>query len=467
MLRADPVAPDSAPLRRWLSIVGIGEDGIDPLSPVARGLIGDAEIVFGGRRHLALAAPLIRGAARAWPSPFERAADEVLAQRGRQVCVLASGDPFVYGVGAVLTRRIDSTEMVVLPAPSAFSLAAARLGWALPETAQVSLHGRALDLIRPHLQPGMRVLALTSGRDDPKELARLLNEAGFGASCFTVLEALGGVRERVRNTTAEKFDLRDIDALNVVALEVKAGPGARVIARAAGLPDALFEHDGQITKREIRAVTLSSLAPRRGELLWEIGAGSGSVAIEWMLADPSLRAIAIERRPDRAARVRRNAAAFGVPGLEVIEAEAPALLGGLPEPDAIFIGGGAGHHRMLDAAASMLRAGGRLVVNAVTLETEGLLLSRHASLGGELARIAITRAAPIGRDIKRGTSADTGRPGCEEESGVGVGEKGEYRASRRAPQPSRLSWDGIEMARLEPIGWRPAMPVTQWTWIKP
>jgi precorrin-6Y C5,15-methyltransferase (decarboxylating) len=415
MSRVDPVPPESAASRRWLSIVGIGEDGIDALSPVARGLVGDAEIVFGGKRHLALAAPLIRGTARPWPSPFERAVDEVLAQRDRQVCVLGSGDPFVYGVGTVLARQIDPAETLVVPAPSAFSLAAARLGWALPETAQVSLHGRALDLVRPHLQPGMRVLALTSGGDGPAELARLLADTGFGASPFIVLEALGGIRERIRVTTAAKFDFREVNDLNVVAIEVKAGIGARIIARTAGLPDVLFEHDGQITKRGIRAITLSSLAPRRGELLWDIGAGSGSVAIEWMLADPSLRAIAIERRPDRAARIRRNAAMFGVPGLEVIEGEAPVALERLPQPDAIFIGGGASDRGILDAATTMLRVGGRLIVSAVTLETEGLLIARHAALGGELTRIAITRADAIGGKT----------------------------------------------------GWHPAMPVTQWTWVKP
>jgi len=413
MACVDPVSQQSAVTGRWLSIVGIGEDGIGALSPVARGLIGDAEIVFGGKRHLALAAGLIRGAARPWPSPFDGSTDAVLAHRGKQVCVLASGDPFVYGVGAVLARHIDPSETLVLPAPSAFSLAAARLGWALPETAQVSLHGRALDLVRPHLQPGMRVLALTSDRDGPAALARLLSDSGFGASSLIVLEALGGRQERIRATTAAQFALREIHDLNVVAIEAKAGPGARVIARVAGLPDAMFEHDGQITKREIRAVTLSSLAPRRGEALWDIGAGSGSVAIEWLLADPSLQAVAIERRPDRAARIRRNAAAFGVPGLEVIEGEAPEVLESLPSPDAIFIGGGA--EETLDAAGAVLRVGGRLVVNAVTLETEALLLARHATLGGELTRLAITRADAVGAKT----------------------------------------------------GWRPALPVTQWTWIKP
>jgi precorrin-6Y C5,15-methyltransferase (decarboxylating) len=415
MSLADPFAAETAAPRRWLSIVGIGEDGVDGLSAVARGLISGAEIVFGGKRHLALASPLIRGAARPWPSPFERAAEEVLAHRGRQVCVLASGDPFHYGVGTVLARRIEPQETLVVPAPSAFSLAAARLGWALPETTLVSLHGRMLDLVRPHLQPGARVLALTSDGAGPLALARLLTQAGFGGSRLTVLEALGGPRERVRRTTAAQFDLTDVNDLNIVALEVAAAPGARIIARAAGLADAMFEHDGQITKREIRALTLSSLAPRRGELLWDVGAGAGSVAIEWMLADPSLRAIAIEARADRAARIRRNAGALGVPGLDVIEGEAPAALAKIPRPHAIFIGGGASDPGVLDKAVAALEPRGRLVVNAVTLETEALLIARHAELGGELIRIALARTDVVGSKT------------C----------------------------------------WRPALPVTQWVWVKP
>lgn len=410
---AESRARETAAPSRWLSIVGIGEDGIEGLTPIARGLIQAAEIVFGGGRHLALAAPLIRGDTRPWQNPFERSIDDVLAQRGRDVCVLASGDPFVHGVGSVLLRHIDPRETVAVPAPSTFSLAAARLGWALPETTQLSLHARSLDLIRPHLQPGARVLALTSDGEGPAALARLLSEIGFGNSRLTVLEALGGPRERVRATTAADFDLGDVGPLNAVAIEVEASPGARVLARAPGLPDALFEHDGQITKREIRAITLAALSPRRGELLWDVGAGAGSVAIEWMLADPSLRAIAIEARSDRASRIRRNAAAFGVPGLEVIEGVAPAALEGLAQPDAIFIGGGA--RGVLDPAVRALRPGGRLVVNAVTIETEALLMARRPALGGELTRVAITRVESIG---------------------------------------------GRE-------GWRPALPVTQWVWMKP
>jgi precorrin-6Y C5,15-methyltransferase (decarboxylating) len=415
MAHAEPIMPDTAPPRRWLSIVGIGEDGVKGLSPVARGLVSRADIVFGGERHLGLAASLIRGEAKPWPSPFSRAVDEVLAERGRQVCVLASGDPFFYGVGAVLADHVTPEETVVVPAPSAFSLAAARLGWPLPDTVLISLHGRALDRIRAHLHPGARILALTSNSEGPAALAKLLAETGFGESGLTVLEALGGDNEHVRVTTAADFDLTDVAQLNTVAIEVEAAPGAHVIAYTPGLPDALFEHDGQITKREIRAVTFSSLAPRRGELLWDIGAGAGSVAIEWMLADPSMRAIAIEARPERAARIGRNAAACGVPGLEMAEGRAPGALNGLAQPDAVFVGGGASESGVLEAAIAALRSGGRLVVNAVTLETEFLLIARQVARGGELTRLALARAEQAGGKIV----------------------------------------------------WRPAMPVTQWVWVKP
>jgi precorrin-6Y C5,15-methyltransferase (decarboxylating) len=411
----DAINSETAATRRWLSIVGIGEDGVECLSTAARGLIGAAEIVFGGRRHLSLAGSLIRGAARPWPSPFDGATDEVMNYRGRQVCVLASGDPFHYGIGAVLAQKIDAREMIVVPAPSAFSLAAARLGWSLPQTTLLSVHGRMLDLVRPHLQPGARILALTSDGTGPETIAQLLTQSGFGASRLTVLEALGGPRERLRTTTAAAFGLGAVEPLNTLAIEVEATPGARIIARSPGLADDLFEHDGQITKREVRAVTLSSLAPRRGELLWDIGAGAGSVAIEWLLADPLMRAIAVEKCGDRAARIRRNGAALGVPGLKVVEGAAPAVLAGLAAPDAIFIGGGAGELGVIDAAVEALRPGGRLVVNAVTLETEALLIARHAAFGGELVRIAISRAGAVGGKT----------------------------------------------------GWRAAMPVTQWAWTKP
>ena len=399
----------------WLSIVGIGEDGLAGLGAAARAAIANAEIVFGGTRHLDLAAAAITGDARPWLSPFSDSIDAILALRHRKVCVLASGDPFHYGVGATLARHIDASQMAVYPAPSSFSLAAARLGWPLQDVLSLSLHGRPLDLIRPHLHTGARILALTSDEHGPAALARLLTEAGFGISIVTVLEALGGPNERVRSHVAMSFALTDIDKLNICAISVVALPGARVLPLTPGLDDALFEHDGQITKREVRALTLAALAPRRGETLWDIGGGSGSVSIEWMLADPSLRATAIEADPERAARIARNAGAFGVPDLTVITGTAPAALSGLEPPHAIFIGGGGSDPGLFDAAVTALRPGGRLVANAVTLEFEALLLARHAELGGSLTRIAIARADAVG----------------------------------------------------SMSAWRPAMPITQWVWVKP
>jgi precorrin-6B C5,15-methyltransferase / cobalt-precorrin-6B C5,C15-methyltransferase len=403
---------------RWLSIVGIGEDGVDGLSTRAKELIEIAEIVFGGTRHLSLAASLIRGTTRRWGSPIGGSIAEVLANRGRRVCVLASGDPFQHGIGSALARHIESDEILALPALSAFSLAASRLLWSLPQTTLLSLCGRSLDFLLPHLQPGSRILVLTSDASAPAAIAHLLGAVGFGPSRLTVLEAMGGPREQIRMCSANTFDLQP-QALNTVAIEVAAEPAARILPRAPGMADELFEHDGQITKREVRAMTLSALAPRRGEYLWDIGAGAGSVAIEWMLADTTLSAIAIERRADRVARIRRNASAFGVPDLQVLEATAPEALYGLAPPHAVFIGGGATTPGVIEAAQAALHPGGRLVVNAVTLETESVLLSNQAQAGGTLTRIEISRAAPVGGENGRMT------------------------------------------------GWRPAMPVTQWTWVKP
>jgi len=399
----------------WLTVVGIGEDGLAGLGDEAKRAVARAEFVFGGARHLALAQSIIEGEQHGWPVPFDAEMHEILALAGRRVCVLASGDPFFHGVGVTLARKVPADEMRVLPAPSSVSLAAARLGWALQDIETVSLHGRPLDLIRPLLHPGARLLALTSDGAAPAAIAALLTRLGFGASRLTVLEALGGGDEKIRSARADSFALENVNPLNVLAVEVESSREARILPLAPGLADDAFEHDGQITKRETRALTLSALGPRRGELLWDIGAGSGSIGIEWMLAHPSLRAVAVEANGERAARIRRNAAACGVPGLAVVEGAAPAALQGLAAPDAIFIGGGGSDPGVLETALEALRPGGRLVANAVTLEMEALLLARHAALGGELSRIAIARAAPLG-----------------------------------AMQ-----------------GWRPAMPVTQWSWKKP
>ena len=383
-------------LSRWLSIVGIGEDGLEGLSPAARRLIAQASLVVGGERHLKLAA-LSHGRALPWPSPIDGAMPEILARRGEPVCVLASGDPFFYGVGSLLMRHIGADEMTCLPAPSAFSLAAARLGWSLQDCATLSLHGRALEAVIPHLQPQARILALSWDGATPGRLARLLVGRGMGRSKLTICEAMGGPGERLRGALADDLAFDDIAPLNTIALEVAAARDARVISRASGLPDALFEHDGQITKREVRAMTLAALAPRRGELLWDVGAGCGSVAIEWMLCDPANRAVAIERHPARAARIARNAAALGVPGLEIVEGEAPGALARLPRPEAVFVGGGASDAGLLDHVFEALAPGGRLVVNAVTLEGQGELARMFRRRGGDLVRAEIAHADPIGR----------------------------------------------------------------------
>ena len=381
----------------WLSIVGLGEDGRAGLSARAKAALDGAEFVVGGARHLALVAPLRPGqSALAWPSPIHDAFPAILARRGRPVCVLASGDPFHYGIGATLGAQVPAEEMQVLPQPSVFSLAAARLGWPLQDCALVSLHGRALERIIPHLQPGARILALSWDGTTPAKLAAMLAERGLGGSPLIVLEALGGPRERRREVVADRFDLADIDPLNILAVTVAAGPGARILPLSTGLDDDWFASDGQLTKAEIRAVTLAALAPRRGETLWDIGAGSGSIGIEWSLRHPANRALAIEARPDRAARIRVNALALGVPELVVVEGEAPAALGALPRPDAVFIGGGIGDAGLFEAAWAALPSGGRLVANAVTLEGEARLAGLFGVHGGSMRRLSVARLDPVG-----------------------------------------------------------------------
>jgi precorrin-6Y C5,15-methyltransferase (decarboxylating) len=381
---------------RWLHLVGIGEDGIDGLVPAAKGLIAQAEFVVGGKRHLALAGSL-KAETMTWPSPIENALDAIEERRGRSICVLASGDPFFFGVGAMLMRRFPANEMISIPAPSAFALAASRLGWSQQDCALLTLHGRPLEAIMPNLQPGARILALSWDDATPAKLAALMTTHGMGRSRLTICEAMGGPCERVRTTEAQHFALGNVSTLNTIALEIVADLGARILPRAAGLPDEWFEHHGQITKREIRAMTLSALAPRRGELLWDVGSGSGSVAIEWMLADPANAAVAIELRHDRVQRIARNALSFGVPGLSVVAGEAPHAFADLARPNAIFVGGGASAPGMVERAYDTLNEGGRLVVNAVTLETQAACVAWRARWGGELTQIAIAHAEPVGR----------------------------------------------------------------------
>jgi len=380
----------------WLTIIGIGEDGVGGLSEPARIRMHDAELVVGGRRHLTLAERLIRGERVVWPTPLADAYPAILARRGRPVAVLASGDPFCHGVGTRLAALVTPEEIQCFPGLSAFTLASARLGWAAEDTATMSFCGRPLAAMAPLLHPAARVLALSADSGTPAAVAALLRQRGFGGATMHVMEALGGPQERIRTMTAAGFALHDVHPLNLVGLDLRAGPDARIIPLASGLPDALFDHDGQFSRREMRAVILSSLAPRRGELLWDVGAGSGSIGIEWMLRHTANRAIAIEADPDRIARIARNAESLGVPGLRVVNAAAPDALAGLPAPDAVFLGGGAHRPGVIDAAWDALRPDGRLVANAVTVETEAALLAARARLGGTLLRLSVERLDAVG-----------------------------------------------------------------------
>ncbi|TGE01943.1 precorrin-6y C5,15-methyltransferase (decarboxylating) subunit CbiE [Methylobacterium nonmethylotrophicum] len=414
MAAFSPEARSVSSATPWLFIVGIGEDGRAGLSPAAAAALDRAGLVVGGRRHLELAAPL-SAETLAWPSPLAEAYPAILARRGQPTCVLATGDPFHYGVGAELARLVPAGEIAAYPQASAFSLAAARLGWPLAETACLTLHGRALERVIPHLQPGARLLVLSWDGATPDKLAALMTARGFPRSRLTVLEAMGGPRERRRSALAAEFSEGEIDPLNTIAVEVVAEPDARVIPLSPGLDDAWFETDGQLTKAEIRAVTLAALRPRAGQLLWDVGAGSGSISIEWCLLHPASRAVAVEAREERAARIRRNALDLGVPDLAVVVGRAPEALAALPAPDAAFLGGGVSDPALVAAVLEALPVGGRLVANAVTLESEALLLRLHSERGGTLRRLSVARAEPVGHLT----------------------------------------------------GWRPAMPVTQWALTKP
>jgi precorrin-6Y C5,15-methyltransferase (decarboxylating) len=382
-------------MKPWLSVIGIGEDGLTGLSAAARTLVETAETLVGGARHLAMTPP--GNAERlVWQHPLTDTLAAIAARRGSRVAVLASGDPMWYGVGSLVTRHFPREEMTILPQPSAFSLAAARLGWPIAECAMLSLHGRPLDTLRLHLAPHRRALLLSEDGATPRKVARLLTVLGWGPSRLTVFEHLGGGREAMLSEEAQNWGERQTADLNTIALECRAGPAAQPLSRIAGLPDDAFEHDGQLTKREMRAMTLASLAPLTGESLWDIGAGCGSVAIEWLRASEGGAAVAIERQPDRAAMIARNAAALGVPCLRIVAGPAPQALAGLDPPDAIFVGGGIGEPELLPALWNALRPRGRLVANVVSLAGERVLLDWQARRGGTLTRIAVSHAAPLG-----------------------------------------------------------------------
>ncbi|MBT5570001.1 MAG: precorrin-6y C5,15-methyltransferase (decarboxylating) subunit CbiE [Alphaproteobacteria bacterium] len=403
----------------WLKIVGIGAGGLDDLSGPARTLIASAELLVGGERHLAMVA---NDDARklAWKFPLDGIVREINAARDQRVVVLATGDPMSFGIGSTLARHFAPTDMAIVPAPGAFSLAAARMAWPLHGCTCLTLHGRPLELLNHHLLPNRRLLILSHDGTTPGQVATTLCHAGFGPSQLTVFENMGAENAAVRTCRADAWDATNIENLNTIAVECKAGPDARYYSPATGLPDDAFLHDGQLTKRIVRAATIAALAPLPGQHLWDLGAGCGSVAIEWLrtvqdVQGQGARASAVEHTPSRSAIMAQNACRLGAPFLNIVTAEIESALPELDDPDAVFLGGGISGSGLIKTVWERLGTGGRLVANVVTLEGERAVLNAHAKLGGDLVRIAISHADPVG---------------------------------------------GL-------TGWRPAMPVTQWSVVKP
>ncbi len=398
-------------MKPWLHIIGIGEDGLDGLSPTSRSVLEAAEIIIGGERHHDLSSK-IQAERIAWPSPFDAMIDRIRAEKGKRVVILVTGDPLWYSVGARITKAIPAAQITFHPHVSAFQLAAARMGWSLADLETLTVHGRPAQQMIPFIQPGQRLLILTTGAETPARIAGFLCERGYGESAISVLVAMGGPHEQRIDGSAKNWS-QNVPEFNSLAIECIASADAQIHPQIPGLPDEAFLHDGNMTKRKVRAITLAKLMPMRGALLWDVGCGCGSVAIEWMRAAREARAIGFEPRADRRKLALDNAAALGTPALIMVERAAPDALFDQPKPDAIFIGGGLSR-AAFDACWAALKPLGRLVINAVTLESEAILLALHGEFGGELARLNISRAESIG---------------------------------------------GL-------TGWKPSMPVTQWSLIK-
>ncbi|MFH8625773.1 precorrin-6y C5,15-methyltransferase (decarboxylating) subunit CbiE [Streptomyces vietnamensis] len=383
-----------------VSVVGIGADGWDGLPESSRRVLRAAEVLIGAPRQLGLLpAADCPGERITWPSPLRPAVPGLLAaHEGRAIAVLASGDPSFHGIARTLAESgaAGADRLRVHPHPSSVSYACARLGWPLEAVETVSLVARPLAALSAALHDGRRLLVLSEGADTAARVADLLRTTGWGGTRIRVLEQLGGPAERLLDGTAADWPHERTDALNVLALDCVRDPDALRLGTVPGLPDEAYEHDGQLTKRYVRAATLAALAPAPGELLWDVGGGSGSIGVEWMRSHRSCRAIAVEKSPERAARITRNADALGVPGLRIVTGPAPASLTGLPTPDAIFIGGGLTAPGLLDTCWDALPPGGRLVANTVTLESEALLARWYGRHGGELIRLAVATAVPVG-----------------------------------------------------------------------
>ena len=395
--------------KKWLYVIGIGEDGWDDLSADSRELLYKSEIVIGGERHLKMIPGDWEGERIIWASPIREAVTKILDWRpselgsGKKVAVMASGDPLCYGIAAKLLRHLPIEEIWIKPALSTFSLICSRVGWSLPDIETLTIHGRPLEMLHTFVQPGAKLLVLNQDEGSPKQAAELLAARGFGKSQITVLEHLGGSKERQFSGQADSWSHPDGAALNAMAIECIAGTRANVLARIPGLPDDAFLHDGQLTKREIRAATLSRLMPVVDQVLWDVGAGCGSVAIEWMRCNPRCKAVAIEKSESRLKMIQQNAFQLGVPMLDIVSGNAPEVLVDLPAPDAIFIGGGLSGGNMLETCWNALNPGGRLVANAVTLEGEQKLVqwqkvnAEKNGTSGDLARLAVSHVETIGK----------------------------------------------------------------------
>lgn len=383
-------------MNKWLTIVGMGEDGWEGLSTRAQLAIRNAEVIVGSDRLLALT-PQGPAERHEWPQPFSAVVDRIRPLAGRRTVVLATGDPLNYGVARKLMEFIPFAEMTIIPHFSAFSLAAARVGWSLPDCDTLTLHGRDPAHIEPFIQPNVRLIVLTADRSTIPEVARRLTARGFGNSEITVLENMGGTREKQSSFRADAVPDTAFSDLNTLAIHCIASPGARVLSRLAGLPDDAFVHDGQLTKREVRAATLAALGPSPDQLLWDVGAGCGSISIEWMRAARGCLSIAFEHDADRLAMIAANMDALGAPRLKVVAGDVPETYAGQPRPDAVFIGGGIWLPGVFEGAWKALRPGGTLVANAVTLEGEQHLYDRHEKHGGDIVRMDVSSLTHVGR----------------------------------------------------------------------
>ncbi len=379
----------------WLEIIGIGEDGVAGLSETARSLVEDAEVIVGGDRHHKLSD---NTSARriAWPSPFDAMIGEIKKHKGKQIVILVTGDPLWYSVGARILKAIPAAEIRFHPQLSAFQWAACRMGWSLADCGTLTVHGRDVSQIVPHFAPNARLLVLTRDGQSPNEIAELLKQRGYGKSKLTALCALGGQNEKRFEGNAARWK-KAVPDFHTLAVECLADPAAPLLTRQAGLPDDAYTHDGQMTKQVVRAATLANLSPYPDALLWDVGAGCGSVAVEWMRAARGARAIAIEPVPARQKMIEQNRTVLGVPKLEIVAGKAPHALKGLPVPDAVFIGGGISEKGVFETCWRRLRTGGRLAANAVTVESEMQVLALQEKHGGSLSRISVQQAEPVGR----------------------------------------------------------------------